>query len=474
LSRPDTTPIGTLDGWAGATVDRHGGVEVDAHRRLEWWIGADDRWHLPAREATARQALLGNAPVVETRVRIPGGDAVHRAYGARDAQGNEHVVVDIENASRAPLALALVFRDAIEVEDNVVRDRRGLVAVLPRKPARLASGDDLERIVTSGEAGTSLGPKGPAALILPLAHTVSMRVVLPLDGQVPAALPSAEQVAAGWARFTERGTQLSLPDSGLMDDVQAARAQLLLETGRGRRVPIGALAALDAEGFHDEAARILRELNEQPTPRRGDEELFEVAVRHWQLTRDGDLAEDMLPLLGQLARRIAKRDGKELMTKGFADLLDGVGQPKAARAIRPGDVGWTRSHPGGWEGLAHHRAAGGIDLLAAIRARLLFESIAPHLAVLPAGIGPWARQPVELHRAPTAFGSFSFALRWHGERPALLWELDAHEGVGPVRITAPGLTRSWSSDAHTGEELLATNRDDEGGGAAIDPGGSFT
>jgi len=473
LSRPTATPIGTLDGWAGASVGDHGGVEVDADVRLDWWIGADDRWHLPEREATARQTLIGNAPVVETRVRIPGGDAVQRAYGARDAQGDEHVVVEIENASRAPIALALVFRDAIEVEDNVVRAGRRIVAVLPRKPARAASGRDAEQVVTSGQAGELAGPlSAPAVLVFPLAHTASMRVVLPIGGQVPAALPSAEQVAAGWARFTERGTQLSVPDSGLMDDVQAARAQLLLETGRGRRSGIPEVVALDAEGFHDEAARILRALNEQPTPRRGDEDLFQAAVRHWQVTRDGDLAEDMLPLLGQLARRIAKRDGTAWLLKGFADLLDGIGQPKAARAVRPGDFGWIRSHPGGWEGFAAHRTAGGTELLAALRVRLLFESIAPHLAVLPAGLGPWDRQPVELHRAPTAFGPFSFALRWHGDRPALLWDLDAHEGVGPVEITAPGLVRGWSSDARKGEELLSASRDD--GDGPIDPGGSFT
>ena len=61
------------------------------------------------------------------------------------------------------------------------------------------------------------------------------------------------------------------------------------------------------------------------------------------------------------------------------------------------------------------------------------------LSVLPEGLGPWAGQPIELHGAPTAFGPFSFAVRWHGPRPALLWELAAHPGTaGPV-IRAPGL-----------------------------------
>jgi hypothetical protein len=410
--------------------------------------------------------------VVETRVRIPGGDAVQRVFGARDAHGHEHVVVEVENASRAPVALALVFAGAIDVEDNVVRDRRGIVAVLPRKPSRTASGTDVEEVVTSGQADDALGSlDGPAALVFPLAHTASMRVVLPLDGQLPGPLPTAVQVAAGWARFAERGAQVSVPDSGLMDDVQAARAQLLLATGRGRRGGPREVAALDAEGFHDEAARILRELNEGPTPRRGGEELFDAGVRHWEVTRDSDLAEELLPLLGQLARRLAKREGSGPRMARFADLLDGIGQPKAALAVRPDGFGAAESWPG-WPGFAERRAAGGTELLAGVREILLLEALVPQLAVLHAGPGPWDRQPVELHRAPTRFGPFSYALRWHGERPALLWELDAHEGVGPVTILAPGLDRRWSSDARKGEELLAVTRDD--GGATNDPGGSFT
>jgi hypothetical protein len=45
-------------------------------------------------------------------------------------------------------------------------------------------------------------------------------------------------------------------------------------------------------------------------------------------------------------------------------------------------------------------------------------------------------------------------VRWHGDRPALLWELEPHEGVGPVRLTAPGLDAAWSSTERTGEVLL--------------------
>src|ERR1044072_7153731 len=41
---------------------------------LDWWIGADDRWHLPSRDVAVRQGLHEGMPIVETTMRIPSGD----------------------------------------------------------------------------------------------------------------------------------------------------------------------------------------------------------------------------------------------------------------------------------------------------------------------------------------------------------------------------------------------------------------
>jgi hypothetical protein len=72
-------------------------------------------------------------------------------------------------------------------------------------------------------------------------------------------------------------------------------------------------------------------------------------------------------------------------------------------------------------------------------------------SLVPAG---WYGQGWEVHDAPTAHGHISYAVRWHGDRVALLWELDAHDGVGAVRLTAPGLDPSWSTTDRRGEALL--------------------
>ena len=97
---PRWTLVGTVASPTATAVDP-AGLVVGEGWSLDWWIGADDRWHLPGREPAVRQQLVSEAPVVETLVRIPGGDAVHRAYGIRSprAVGDEWVVAEIGRAS---------------------------------------------------------------------------------------------------------------------------------------------------------------------------------------------------------------------------------------------------------------------------------------------------------------------------------------------------------------------------------------
>jgi hypothetical protein len=66
----------------------------------------------------------------------------------------------------------------------------------------------------------------------------------------------------------------------------------------------------------------------------------------------------------------------------------------------------------------------------------------------------WYGKGWEVHDAPTGHGHLSYAVRWHGDRVALLWEQVPHEGMGPVRLTAPGLDPTWSTTDRRGEALL--------------------
>ena len=72
-------------------------------------------------------------------------------------------------------------------------------------------------------------------------------------------------------------------------------------------------------------------------------------------------------------------------------------------------------------------------------------------ALLPAGMpAEWLGQSFEVYGIPTAAtATVSFAVRWHGDRPAVLWE----QTGTPRRLTAPVAAPDWSTDEPTGEAL---------------------
>ena len=272
------TTIGTLDGGARALVDPAGLVTpAGGTWSLDWWVGAEDRWHLPAEEVAVRQRLVSNAPVVETRLRVPSGDAVHRAYAGRTLSGDDVLVVEVENASKVPFAVALAVRPAgatatgsigrVALDDRVVRIDGEPAVVLARAPGRAALGSadlgDAAATVLAGDAveARDLPPVGceaglaNGAFLFPLAHTATLRVVLPLGaGAVePGDVPPAAEVASGWARQARAGAaRLELPDRRLRDAVAASGRHLLLAE------PQAAVAeGLDLLGHHEPAARML-------------------------------------------------------------------------------------------------------------------------------------------------------------------------------------------------------------------------
>jgi hypothetical protein len=105
-------------------------------------------------------------------------------------------------------------------------------------------------------------------------------------------------------------------------------------------------------------------------------------------------------------------------------------------------------------GDGHHGWAAA-DLLTFVRNLLVRETLDGGLALCSLVPTHWLGQQLEVHDAPTHHGLLSFALRWHGDRPALLWELQPHDGATAVRITAPGLDPSWSTTELRGDALLA-------------------
>ena len=113
-------------------------------------------------------------------------------------------------------------------------------------------------------------------------------------------------------------------------------------------------------------------------------------------------------------------------------------------------------------GDGHHGWAAA-DFLSFVRNLLVREvdDSVPTLALCSMLPDEWLGQGVEVHDAPTHFGRLSYAIRWHGDRPAVLWELEPHAGVDRVHLTAPGLDRTWSTFERRGDALLAPTRPDQ-------------
>ena len=78
--------------------------------------------------------------------------------------------------------------------------------------------------------------------------------------------------------------------------------------------------------------------------------------------------------------------------------------------------------------------------------------------LLPYGLPTaWLGQSLEMYGVPTGpASSVSYAMRWHGERPAVLWE---QHGT-PTRLDAPALAPGWMTTEAKGEALWPAPRVD--------------
>jgi hypothetical protein len=117
---------------------------------------------------------------------------------------------------------------------------------------------------------------------------------------------------------------------------------------------------------------------------------------------------------------------------------------RARRRLRKRDVARVS-----WREVLGRAADPDAQLLAAVRAVLVREHESS-VALLDDWPAEWVGQPIDVRDAPTRRGPVSCSVRWHGDRPALLWE-----GPEGTTFSAPGLDLSWSSSDARGEALLA-------------------
>ena len=379
--------IGVLGGRWRATVSQAGTIEPwggDHETPLEWFIAADDRWHIPSQEAAVRQRRIDGAPVFETRLRVPSGDAVHRVWCVADGGG--FTVIEVENESTLPFAVAFSRNDVLSV----------------RTPTDVP----IEGI--SLPAGSVVFPVGHQSTIrIALAHTSGGS--RPLDS-----LASATQVARGWASIFDRAGRMELPEEAVLADIARLRGELSLNG------PVD--PGDDPVAF-----------------------LFDVG----QLVRLGERADPWVPDVADAIAAVARRNPAWDVAAALdaaATLLVAADETRAVR-----DVARMRSSAPTDLPASAPTALGDSRTLAWYEQRLARATGVGAADLMSAGIPPaWLGANVEVHGLPVGPSStVSFAVRWHGERPAILWEVEG----APVRLTAATTAPGWSSTETKGETL---------------------
>jgi hypothetical protein len=369
------TCTGVAGGSWRATVTEWGAVVPwDGSSAIDWFIAADDRWHRPQHETATRQTTMEGTPVVETRVRIPTGDAVQRVYSIADAGGL--TIIEVTNDSTLPMAVAFTGG-----------------GLLSRRPP------------------ASTPPQGielPAdAVIFPVGHHATITVARAHVGaglSMPDTVPSAAQVVRGWQAQTERASRLRLPDASLAQSVTAARCELLLNGPSGDDDPSAMLLGIA------------------------------------ELVRLGQTPAIWVPKIAAVLERLA-RSGAAIaagVLDGAARVLHAAGEHRAVDDLRrlvvssAADSEAMPTSPGSVPAWVERQLVTSDDFAARL---------------LPGGFDPaWLGVDFEAHGLAIGLAShLSFAIRWHGDRPAVLWE-----------ITGPPMSLrydDWSTVELTGEAL---------------------
>lgn len=273
-------------------------------------------------------------------------------------------------------------------------------------------------VLTTREPSTQppLGIELPAeSLVVPVGHKSTTRIALahqsPHNGRLPDDTPNHQQVVRGWEKACDAASRINVPDHTIVAGVSRMRSDMLLGIGADD----AAIELVRMGETHSESILHVVDAVQKRLKAEKRAKVLRWDTKHVLLTSalacvklgDDTAAGD----IGSAWLRLADRPSEELpveMPEGLAG------------------ISWIE------ELLASGSPSGG------------------ECKVLSHGIPePWWGASFEVHGLPAdPFRSIGFAVRWHGARPALLWEVSG----------APGLVLShgdWHSTDVTGESLLA-------------------
>ena len=395
--------------WS-AGVSAWGDLFVEDQERLRWFIAADDRWYRPSRETTVRQREVSGVPVIETRIKVPGGDAVQRIYGVANFGGA--IVVEIYNDSSLPFAVAF---------------DRGDISTM-REPS------------PTGVQGIDL-PAG--SVVFPVGHHATMRAAILVGAGFDAAnrrltaqeiesLPSFEQVERGWLGALQTSSRVDVPNLSWSSVLTSQRCKVLLSNSAELAESSDISLAVDL--LLDRAERV--RLGDKPA-----QWVDEVAVATERI-------------LKQCAKTQSVQWFEERALLGAGMVLNRAGE---SRGLQDFVSVWSRLAEAGRISdlaLASPEIAGTVRQIAWIESQLVAQRRDGVIEICPCGIDKsWLGVNFECHKLlASPEHLISYAVRWHGEKPALLWEIDGPVGA---KVAASAIDRTFSSTEMRGETLLS-------------------
>jgi len=489
---PTSTMLGPHGGATSVMVDRHGWVSPsDKAWSLDWRVRTGDGWESAGDVRKTTQRLAGGC-VIETTMPTAVGPIHHRVAVAV-AGGQPVVLVDIENAANVAVAVALAVRpfshrhsgvSAITASvDGIEAD--GQSALRPLRPplAVMAASDDdvLHQLPAESDTGTthpqpasSSAGCANAALIWAVPHTATLRVWMPLSGTVPpgAAVPGIDDVIRGWDRHLSSLPNIVVEETPVAEAIPAMARDLLCRTPADGDVAAWMIALADL-GYGREAVPGVRWLGDDEDPA----QVIHATGRLGQLGFQGEWQQDALTPLAKAAHAMVRGAttqpmagwGSAVVTSA-ATVADAIQQPDVADRLRKlastvvashGDASATRplalaSPTWTWCGQEHAHDLGETARVAAALRQLVVSDGPGEIRLLSEMPVAWRGTNVEAHNVMCADGILSFGLRWHGPRPALLWEFEPAQGAesSTFRLTVPGVSSDWVGTERAGEALL--------------------
>ena len=378
------TVLGTLDGTWRPAVDPAGLLSAGRGRpSVDWWVRASDRWVFPSRHSAVRQRAVDGTPVVETRLRVAGGDVVQRVGLARVSE--DVAVLEITNETSVPVAIAVAVRPYDLLGPFTLDGLTGplgwsdadftlSVSGRPflrcaRAPGQVLLADastDLAAGMLAGryDAGAELPEAGQdtaqAALVFPLVHTATLRLAVvdrpepnrprrwrdrskgSADIPHPPTLPNTTQLAAGWRTHGSR-LALELPAGVVAESLDAVRTHLPLfrhdcwrwrdpyaQVASGPAAPVVVMRSLTELGYGNDVATELvaaaaavepdGHVGGTNDPTTATAAFVVAAADHWRLSRDGLVIEAMTgPVAGALQWLADRRRGRGKWPDGLVD-----------------------------------------------------------------------------------------------------------------------------------------------------------